>query len=96
MNIAPPPINDAGNATDGMLPGEANRDFMQQVRSKCKDDLGYQRRLFDRSKARRWEDFNRIFSDFKQECFGIGSMSDMFAALEEESKILKRKMTIIE
>ena len=55
------------------------------------NDLGYQRRLFDQSKARRWEDFNRIFSDFKQECFGIGILSDMFAALEARIKDLEEK-----
>ena len=99
MNIAPPPpppINGAGNATDGVLPGEANRDFMQQVRSKCKDDLGYQRRLFDRSKARRWEDFNRFFLILSKNVLELAACQICSLHLKKESRILKRKMPIIE
>ena len=77
--------------SSGLLPGAAYREFLRQLRSECKDNLEYHRRLSDRSEAPRREDFNRIYSDFKQECFGTGSMSDMFATLEERIKDLKEK-----
>lgn len=75
----------------GLLPGAAHREFLRQLRSECKDDLEYHRRLSDRSEAPRREDFNRIYSDFKEERFGTGSISDMFSALEERIKDLKEK-----
>ena len=75
----------------GLLPGAAHREFLRQLRSECQDDLEYHKRLSDRSEAPRREDFNRIYSDFKEERFGTGSMSDMFSALEERIKDLKEK-----
>jgi hypothetical protein len=75
----------------GLLPGAAHREFSRQLRSECQDDLEYHKRLSDRSEAPRREDFNRIYSDFKEERFGTGSMSDMFSALEERIKDLKEK-----
>ena len=75
----------------GLLPGGAYREFLRQLRSECKDDLEFYRRLSGRSEAPQREDFNRIYSDLKQERFGIGSMSDMFATLEKIIKDLKEK-----
>jgi hypothetical protein len=75
----------------GLLPGAAHREFFRQLRSECQDELEYHKRLSDRSEAPRREDFNRIYSNIKEEGFGTGSMSDMFSALEEGIKDLKEK-----
>ena len=75
----------------GLLPGAAYRELLRQLRSECKDDLEYHRRLSDRSQAPRRKDFNDIYTDFKKERFGTGSMSEMFSTLEERIKCLKQK-----
>ena len=75
----------------GLLPGAAYRELLRQLRSECKDDLEYHRRLSDRSQAPRRKYFNDIYTDFKKERFGTGSMSEMFSTLEERIKCLKQK-----
>ena len=75
----------------GLLPGAAHREFLQQLRSECKDDLEYHRRLSDRSQAPRRKDFSDIYTEFKKERFGTGSMSEMFSALEGRIKYLQEK-----
>lgn len=75
----------------GLLPGAAHREFLRQLRSECKDELEYHQQLADRSKAPRRKDFNDIYSLFKKDWFGTGSMSDMFSALEERIECLQKK-----
>ena len=75
----------------GLLPGAAHREFLRQLRSECKDDLEYHRRLSDRSQAPRRKDFSDIYTEFKKERFGTGSMSEMFSALEGRIKYLQEK-----
>ena len=75
----------------GLLPGAAHREFLRQLRSECKDELEYHQQLADRSKAPRRKDFNDIYSLFKKDRFGTGSMSDMFSALEERIECLQKK-----
>ena len=62
---------------------------MRQLRSESKDDLEYHKRLCDRSQAPRRKDFNHIYTEFKKEQCGCGSLSTMFSALEERIKNLK-------
>ena len=75
----------------GLLPGAAYREMMRQLRSECNDDLDYHRRLSDRSQAPRRKDFNNIYTEFKKERFGTGSLSEMFSTLKERVKSLKEK-----
>ncbi|XP_028413943.1 uncharacterized protein LOC114536797 [Dendronephthya gigantea] len=75
----------------GLLPGAAHREFLRQLRSECQDDMEYHQRLADRSEAPRRKDFNDIYSKFKKERFGTGSMSDMFSALEKRIQCLQQK-----
>ena len=80
-----------GMFASGLLPGAAHREFLQQLRSECKNDLEYHIRLSDRSEAPRREDFNRIYYDFTKERFGTGSITEMFIALKRRIKDLKEK-----
>jgi hypothetical protein len=73
-----------------LLPGAAYRELLRQLRSECKDDLEYHRRLSDRSQAPCRKYFNDIYTEFKKERFGTGSMSEMFSTLEERFKCLKQ------
>ena len=75
----------------GLLPGAAYREMMRQLRSECNDDLDYHRRLSDRSQAPRRKDFNNIYTEFKKERFGTGSLSEMLSTLKERVKSLKEK-----
>ena len=75
----------------GLLPSAAYRELLRQIRSECKDDLEYHQRISDRSQAPRRKDFNDIYTEYKKECYGTGSLSDMFASLEERIKDLKIK-----
>ena len=73
-----------------LLPGTAYRELLRQLRSECKDDLEYQR-LSDRSHAPWTKDFNDIYTEYKKEYFGSGSLSNMFSTLEERIKSLQEK-----
>lgn len=79
----------------GLLPCTAHRELLRQLRSECKDDLEYHRRLSDRSQAPRRKDLftpSIIYTFiYKKEHFGSGSLSNMFSALEERIKGLQEK-----
>ena len=75
----------------GLLPAAAYRELLRQLRSESKNDLEYHKRLSDRSQAPRRKDFNDIYTEFKKEQFGCGSLSTMFSALEERIKNLEEK-----
>ena len=66
----------------GLLPGAAHKELMHQLRSECKNDLEYHQRLADRSEIPRRKDVNDIYSDFKKELYGTGSLSTMFSTLQ--------------
>ena len=67
----------------GLLAVAGCRELSMQLMNESKDDLEYHKRLSDRSQAPRRKDFNDIFTEFKKEQFGCGSLSNMFSALEE-------------
>ncbi len=75
----------------GLLPGAAHKELMHQLRSECKNDLEYHQRLADRSEIPRRKDFNDIYSDFKKELYGTGSLSTMFSTLQQRIEVLKEK-----
>ena len=76
---------------NGLLPATAYQEFLRQLRSECKDDIEYHKRLSDRSQAPRRKDFNDIYTNFKKERFGTASLADMFCALDEKVKNLQEK-----
>ncbi len=70
----------------GLLPAAAYREVLRQLKTECKNNLEYHKKLSDRSQAPRRNDFYR---EYKKERFGCGSLPTMFLALQDRIKFLQ-------
>ena len=73
----------------GMLPGSAHREFMRQLKSECKSDLEYHKKLADRALVPRRNDFNNLYNEYNKKHYGTASLATMFATLKERTDSIK-------
>ena len=67
---------------DGKTPGSAYREFVKLIKRSCNGEADFHLALADRSKVPKRSDFNNLFTQFKKEKFGAGSLDTMFTKLK--------------
>ena len=73
----------------GMLPGSAHQEFMRQLKSECKSDLEYHKKLADRALVPRRNDFNNLYNEYNKKHYGTASLETMFMTLKERIDSMK-------